>query len=138
MSDRAEFEKWYDKTTNCNYGVAYYVDINGRYCFQDIEAAWQAWQAARAQSGQGAEPVAVIDRSGVIQPMRGAEGLAEGDKLYTHPQPAQQGSVSEIVEVAIDMLEDYARALESDDLDGAGHSTTSCIREVIDQLATAL
>ncbi len=53
------------------------------------------FQASRAQSGQGSEPVAVIDRSGVIQPMRGAEGLAEGDKLYTHPQPAQQASVPE-------------------------------------------
>ena len=51
------------------------------------------FQAARAQSRQGAEAVAVIDRSGVIQPMRGAEGLAEGDKLYTHPQPAKQGGV---------------------------------------------
>ena len=27
MSDRAEFEKWYEETKNCNYGVAYYVDI---------------------------------------------------------------------------------------------------------------
>ena len=55
MSDRAEFEKWYDETTNCNYGVAYYVDINGRYCHHDIEIAWQAWQAARAQGES--EPV---------------------------------------------------------------------------------
>ena len=47
MSDREEFEKWLDEHTSNNYGVAYYVEIGGKYCFPDIELAWQAWQAAQ-------------------------------------------------------------------------------------------
>lgn len=56
MSDMREaFERWYDEATNYNYGVAYYVNITGEYCFEDIEFAWQEWKAGRAQSVQDAE-----------------------------------------------------------------------------------
>src|SRR5690554_3012456 len=111
----------------------------------EYHGMWQVWQAARAQSGQGAEPVAVITdadkfvREGVSAAYKASMvPRRDGDiALYTHPQPAQQGSVPESIEVAIDMLEDYARALDSGDLDGAGHSTTSCIHEVIDELTDA-
>lgn len=44
---RAEFEEWYDSHTKNNGGVAYYMDITGKYCFADIQLAWAAWQASR-------------------------------------------------------------------------------------------
>lgn len=53
------------------------------------------------------------------------------------PNIVQGDAEPESIEVAIYMLEDYASALENGDLDGAGHSTTSCIYEVIAQLAAA-
>ena len=101
MSDRAEFEKWYDEATDCNYGVAYYVDITGRYCHHDIGIAWQAWQAALAKSRQCAEPVAEVwpshhyVRQNHINWLVDVDDLPNGAELYTQPQPAQQGSVSE-------------------------------------------
>lgn len=101
MSDREEFEKWYDEATDYNYGVAYYVDITGRYCHHDIDIAWQAWQAARAQSGQGAEPCGWLNKRGEILSADEKARLIESGgivaasirtnftiPLYTHPQPA--------------------------------------------------
>ena len=44
MTEREDFEKWYDGKTDSNGGVAYYVDITGRCCFPDIEAEWQRWK----------------------------------------------------------------------------------------------
>lgn len=44
---KEEFERWFDSHTNKNYGVAYYVGIDGKYCFSDIEMAWQSFLAAR-------------------------------------------------------------------------------------------
>src|SRR5690554_2387961 len=96
MSDRAEFEKWYDEATDCNYGVAYYVDITGRYCHHDIGIAWQAWQAALAKSRQCAEPVAEVwpshhyVRQNHINWLVDVDDLPNGAELYTQPQPAQQ------------------------------------------------
>src|SRR5690554_4562997 len=96
MSDRAEFEKWYDEATDCNYGVAYYVDITGRYCHHDIGIAWQAWQAALAKSRQCAEPVAEVwpshhyVRQNHVNWLVDVDDLPNGAELYTHPQPAQQ------------------------------------------------
>jgi len=90
-------------------------------------------QAARAQ---GAEPKAelFVDEYGDerVRWLTGAE-LPEGTKLYTQPQSA---GVPEGLSQAIDMLEDYASALGNGDLDGAGHSTTQAIYEVIDLLTT--
>lgn len=145
MSDRSEFEKhnpvpegaiWSEEKQGYYYLSNY---PNETHLFND---KWEVWQEAldyaRAQGGQGAEPVAVIDRSGVIQPMRGAEGLAEGDKLYTHPQPAQQGSVPEWVRNLRKAAEDAtpgpwhgghgASALTAcvDWRDNAGNMTSDC------------
>ncbi|MDN6321031.1 MAG: hypothetical protein L0J77_14840 [Marinobacter sp.] len=92
-------------------------------------------KAARAQGD--AEPVAYISHTSESSCL---DWFAQFDAprhtpLYTHPPKAQ--AVPESIEAAIDMLEDYASALENGDLDGAGHSTTACIHEVIDQLTTA-
>lgn len=46
MTQREMFEKWYNKKTNNNGGVAYYVELWGDYCHEDIQLAWEAWQAA--------------------------------------------------------------------------------------------
>lgn len=92
MSDRDEFEKWYVNNFNRRpTGVGYETDI-----------CWQTWQAARAQSGRGAEPVAKIvsGYSGdpdtwndlEIKPLD-LSGCKVNDLLYTQPHPAQQGSV---------------------------------------------
>jgi hypothetical protein len=45
---REEFESWYNEKFNNNDGVAYYVDITGRYCFPDIQRLFEVWQASRA------------------------------------------------------------------------------------------
>ena len=47
---RDDFEKWYDGFTKDNYGISYYVDAEGKYCHDDIELAWQAWQASLQHS----------------------------------------------------------------------------------------
>lgn len=44
---RAEFESWYDAHTRFNYGVSYHFGANGKYCFDDIELAWQSFLAAK-------------------------------------------------------------------------------------------
>lgn len=46
---RESFETWYNGKTKNNEGVAYYADIKGRYCFDDIELAWQAWEAQQSR-----------------------------------------------------------------------------------------
>ncbi len=151
MSDRAEFEKrnlapedaiWSEKKQGY-YWIKYPTVA---HLFND---KWEVWQEAveyvRAQSVQGAEPVAKIvsGYSGdpdtwndlEIKPLD-LSGCKVNDLLYTQPQPAQQGSVQRGIDVAIDMLEDYASALGNGDLDGAGHSTTQAIYEVIDMLSS--
>jgi hypothetical protein len=119
MSDRDEFERWYDEATNYNDGVAYYVGINDRYCFSDIEIAWQAWQAARTQSGQGVEPVAVVELSDYIH-LSGAsasqrkalkevsegsiQNLPVGTRIYTQPQPAVPEEYRQALQDAYDII----------------------------------
>ena len=87
MSDREEFEKWYTH----NFGrrateFGYETDI-----------CWQAWQAARAQSGQGAEVVGYLHNRPERIPcfFETLEHARLSDcevvPVYTHPQPAQQG-----------------------------------------------
>ena len=49
MSDREAFEAFIDKLTINGRKVIeipYYVEITGVYCFDDLEMAWQTWQAA--------------------------------------------------------------------------------------------
>lgn len=51
MSDekmRAESEGWYNKATDHSGGVAYYTEMDGRYCYGDIEVLWKCRQASRA------------------------------------------------------------------------------------------
>ena len=165
MSDRDEFEKWYVNNFNRRpTGVGYETDI-----------CWQTWQAARAQSGRGAEPVAWWDGDTVdeetafqferdaiykipvythtnqpakswqdVEPVAfgifyegvlqehawnrdAAEAIALEDytgfdgvtvePIYTHPQPAQQGSVPEgwgyVVEVFLENVEEVTELLLS-------------------------
>jgi hypothetical protein len=114
MSDREEFEEW---AANEKGIRNFTLHDDGEYLSERLADMWQAWQAVSAQSRQ--EVAMACAYCG------GAEKV-----------PAQQVSVPEsIIEVVTDMLEDYARALDLGDLDDAGHSTTSCIYEVIDELA---
>ena len=40
---RSDFEQWFDTHTNNNHGIAYYVGSGDKYCFTDIELAWQSF-----------------------------------------------------------------------------------------------
>lgn len=101
MTDRLEFER---EAENVGYNVRKVGA--GLYFYDDTEMAWELWQAARAQSRQGAEPVAWLHQSrpetdvitdavkrcwGHILPKH----MQYSIPLYTHPQPAQHGSVPE-------------------------------------------
>ena len=51
-ADRAAFEMDFDSRTNCNNGVSYYLNIDGKYCFEDIQNQWEAWQARAVLSAK--------------------------------------------------------------------------------------
>jgi hypothetical protein len=55
MSDREAFEHWYADYTGDAH-IRKYCDSTGRYQFNAMESAWQAWQAALKHSES--EPVA--------------------------------------------------------------------------------
>lgn len=44
---RSEFETWYDAHTKFNWGVAYYFGSDGKYCFADVDLAWQSFLSAK-------------------------------------------------------------------------------------------
>ena len=44
---RSDFEQWFDTHTNNDHGIAYYVGSGDKYCFTDIELAWQSFLAAK-------------------------------------------------------------------------------------------
>ena len=119
MSDREEFEekfpvplgvKWCERQQDYTYENYRALDSAASY-----SGKWQAWQAARAQSGQGAEPIGYTTKRHVEQLRSGREScqgvfLKQDDyhtePLYTHPHPAQRGSVPEewhyVVEVFLE------------------------------------
>lgn len=86
MSDRAEFEKWREGAI-----------LRGKKDFTDMDwhLCWLGWQAARAQSGQGAKPVGFatdkhLEQSLTYFPCKRVPDGNWSIPLYTHPQPAQQ------------------------------------------------
>ena len=86
MSDieREEFEqavtdRWSDSYSFTRFGDEDYYD-------EVLEGMWWGWQASR-QAIEG-EPVAVVDRVGVMQRLSPYTNLPEGTKLYTHPASA--------------------------------------------------
>jgi hypothetical protein len=87
MSDieREEFEqavtdRWSDSYSFTRFGDEDYYD-------EVLEGMWWGWQASR-QAIEG-EPVAVVDRVGIMQRLSPYTNLPEGTKLYTHPASAQ-------------------------------------------------
>jgi hypothetical protein len=87
-----DFSKW------CRDNPAYDLDprlhthsgrINdgGYISHKRTGTAFKAWQASR-QALEG-EPVAVVDRVGIMQRLSPYTNLPEGTKLYTHPASAQ-------------------------------------------------
>ena len=86
MSDieREEFEqavadKWSDSYKFTRFGDEDYYD-------EVLEGMWIGWQASR-QALEG-EPVAVVDRVGIMQRLSPYTNLPEGTKLYIHPASA--------------------------------------------------
>jgi hypothetical protein len=88
MSDRADFCAFYYAQTG---QAAVWIRDEKRFMFSNTELAWQSWQAAQAQAGDGEAPV------GYYSPSQSREELAfsftyDGDDfvpIYTRPQPAQ-------------------------------------------------
>ena len=56
---------------------------NGEYMDDFLQQSWIGWQASR-EALEG-EPVAVVDRVGIMQRLSPYTNLPEGTKLYTHP-----------------------------------------------------
>lgn len=123
MSDREEFEKWYTR----NFGrrateFGYETDI-----------CWQAWQAARAQGGEG-EPVAwslrwpedeVVNAMTTFDTEDQARRYADACQddvvvvpLYTN-QPKQQGGVPDgnLFEVLHEAVASMPKGIAEDDND---------------------
>src|SRR5690554_3003945 len=114
MSDRAEFEKFRDERNAAlereghKPGSKWHVN-NSHY---------QTWQAARAQGGQGAKPVARHHATVCYEDCLCEHG--SGCKLEAecgaHPQPAQQGSVPEgQFMLPKEFLVEYRELVESSD-----------------------
>lgn len=108
MSDREEFERHFPKPDGVFWdGELSQYEASEMECEPDADEhhrMWQVWQAARAQSVQGAEPVAYMfadecGRTKIVLGKETAEHWCPPDEtvtpLYTQPQPAQQGSVPE-------------------------------------------
>lgn len=64
---------------------------NGEYMDDFLQQSWIGWQASR-QEFEG-EPVAIVDRVGIMQRLSPYTNLPEGTKLYTHPASRQAVSV---------------------------------------------
>jgi len=128
---RDEFQKWL-----LNEHGLYSRWQEDRNCYADFPAhlAWKAWQAARAQSGQGAEAVGWQfyqdgkwwygdDRIKDHRKNTREAGFRVRD-VYAAPQPAQQGSVPEgwklvPVEPTPEMREAFFKAQEEcEDFEG--------------------
>ena len=107
MSDieREEFEqavadKWSDSYKFTRFGDEDYYD-------EVLEGMWIGWQASR-QALEG-EPVAVVDRVGIMQRLSPYTNLPEGTKLYTHPASAE-----------VERLQARVAELESDEQEMVG------------------
>ena len=80
---REAFEHWYADYTGDAH-IRKYCDSTGRYQFNAMQSAWNAWQAAL----QSAEPVASVGSLNEFDAMRLVRnGYAFTDPLYTTPQP---------------------------------------------------
>jgi hypothetical protein len=79
--EQAVTDRWSDSYSFTRFGDEDYYD-------EVLEGMWWAWQASR--QGVGGEPVAVVDRVGIMQRLSPYTNLPEGTKLYTHPASADK------------------------------------------------
>ena len=65
-------------------------DEDGYYKWMSTQEEWELWDSAwqAAREGVEGEPVAVVDRVGIMQRLSPYTNLPEGTKLYTHPASA--------------------------------------------------
>lgn len=105
-SVRDEFERWYSQEGEYGGLPLDRFEKDGDYLDDFVQSMWMAWQAARAQGGQGSEPVGFIPASGLnnlaaghpakIYPVEAMPSPFESHALvYTHP-PAKPESVPEV------------------------------------------
>ena len=68
-------------------------DEDGYYKWMSTQEEWELWDSAwqAAREGVEGEPVAVVDRVGIMQRLSPYTNLPEGTKLYTHPAIRQEG-----------------------------------------------
>jgi len=96
MSDiRAEFEEWVrDRLKNSGKGFIevsldrYELPVDNYKIFW-VSIAWESWQASRNRLK--GEPVAIVDRVGIMQRLSPYTNLPEGTKLYTHHASGETG-----------------------------------------------
>jgi hypothetical protein len=98
MSEREPFEQRFPVPAGIYWNEIseQYDALPGTAGFDDVEiyhGQWMGWQAARAQGGQGAEPIGQIcdDGEGAYVELYDDYSFLIGQPVYAHPQPAQQG-----------------------------------------------
>jgi len=80
---REAFEHWYADYTGDAH-VRKYCDSTGRYQFNAMQSAWNAWQAALQHSGEPSEWVIEVENGQVVMSRIGANFTGY---LYATPQP---------------------------------------------------
>ena len=85
-------------------------DEDGYYKWMSTQEEWELWDSAwqAAREGVEGEPVAVVDRVGIMQRLSPYTNLPEGTKLYTHPTSA------DVPEKWRTVMEELAADLESE------------------------
>jgi hypothetical protein len=108
--------------------VANPADQTGEYRDVETEDAWAmwqeacAWQAARAQSGQGVEPLAWVSEDATeVQKVSGRSrrlwwenNTGVGFPIYTHPQPAVPEGWRECLQEMVQAMHDYEMSVDED------------------------
>ena len=95
-------------------------DEDGYYKWMSTQEEWELWDSAwqAAREGVEGEPVAVVDRVGIMQRLSPYTNLPEGTKLYTHPASADVPEKwRTVMKELADDLESEIEARRSGDLD---------------------
>ena len=95
-------------------------DEDGYYKWMSTQEEWELWDSAwqAAREGVEGEPVAVVDRVGIMQRLSPYTNLPEGTKLYTHPASADVPEKwRTVMKELADDLESEVEARRSGDLD---------------------
>ena len=130
--EREEFEQAVTDRWSDSYSFTRFE--NGEYMDDFLQQYWIGWQASRralsscseipnssvhaSRQGVEGEPVAVVDRVGIMQRLSPYTNLPEGTKLYTHPASADVPEKwRTVMKELADDLESEVESRRSGDLD---------------------